>query len=327
MVNEDLKNEWIEFAGLDQEGTVNIQQNMKILKRLEKPVGIVDAVLDTDTYNEIDDQYALAYMLKSDEKIRVKAIYAAPFTNCKSEGPKDGMEKSYEEIRHVLKLMGREDMYDHVYRGSGEYLPDEQTPVISDAARDLAERAMQYTTEHPLYVVAIAAITNVASAILLNPEIIDRIVLVWLGGNALDWPNNKEYNLYQDIAGARIVFGCKVPLVQLPCMGVVSAFTVSGPELEEHLRGKNPLCDYLVDFTEEEAAACGAGKTWSRPIWDVTAVGWLMDQELMNDRIEYAPFPEYDDRYSIRKEGHFYRYVYYINRDNLLEDLVKKLTK
>ena len=60
----------------------------------------------------------------------------------------------------------------------------------------------------------------------------DRIVLIWLGGHALNWPNNKEFNLYQDVAGARIVFGCGVPLVQLPCMGVVSAFTTSGPELE-----------------------------------------------------------------------------------------------
>lgn len=327
MVNEDLKKEWEIFAGLPEDGVFQSEQNIRILKRLEKPGEIADAVLDTDTYNEIDDQYALAYMLKSEESIRVRAVYAAPFTNCKSDGPKDGMEKSYEEIRHVLKLMGREDMYGSVYKGSGDYLPDEHTPVISDAAKDLAERAMQYSEEHPLYVVAIAAITNIASAILINPEIISRIVLIWLGGNALDWPNNREYNLYQDIAGARIVFGCGVPLVQLPCMGVASAFTVSGPELEAHLRGKNPLCDYLADFTEQEAASCGAGKTWSRPIWDVTAVGWLIGKDLMNDRIEYTPVPEYDDRYSLRKDGYFYRYVYYINRDNLLEDLVTKLTR
>lgn len=327
MVNEELKKEWEEFAGLSEGGVFQSECNIRILKRLEKPGEIVDAVLDTDTYNEIDDQYALAYMLKSEESVRVKAIYAAPFTNCKSDGPKDGMEKSYEEIRHVLELMGREDMYGSVYKGSEDYLQDEHTPVVSDAARDLARRAMNYSEEHPLYVVAIAAITNVASAILMNPEIINRIVLVWLGGNAHDWPNNREYNLYQDIAGARIVFGCGVPLVQLPCMGVVSAFTVSGPELETHLRGKNPLCDYLADFTEQEAVSCGAGKTWSRPIWDVTAVGWLIGKDLMNDRIEYAPVPEYDNRYSVRKDGHFYKYVYYINRDNLLEDLVEKLTR
>lgn len=326
MVDEQLKKEWLESVGTE-ESPFGLEENADLLRRLRKPEGKIDAVLDTDTYNEIDDQYALAYMINSDEKINLEAIYAAPFTNCKSDGPRDGMEKSYEEIRHVLRLMDREDLMDRVFRGSGEYLPDEKTPVISEAAKDLADRAMHYTRENPLYVVAIAAITNVASAILLRPEITQRIVLVWLGGNALDWPNNREYNLYQDIAGARVIFECKVPLVQLPCMGVVSAFTVSGPELKAHLKGRNPLCDYLVDFTEQEALACGGGRTWSRPIWDVTAVGWLLDGDLMSDRIEYAPLPEYDNRYSQRKNSHFYKYVYYINRDNLLEDLVKKLTR
>ena len=66
---------------------------------------------------------------------------------------------------------------------------------------------------------------------------------------------------------------------------------------------------------------------WTRPIWDVTAVAWLLSDEFMRDRIEHAPMPEYDDRYSGSKSGHFYRYVYYINRDSLLDDLVKKLTK
>ena len=62
------------------EKRVRIQsaQKIRIIKRLERPDGIVDTVLDTDTYNEIDDQYALAYMLKSDDKIRVKAILFGP---------------------------------------------------------------------------------------------------------------------------------------------------------------------------------------------------------------------------------------------------------
>ena len=56
---------------------------------------------------------------------------------------------------------------------------------------------------------AIDAITNVASAILKNPDIIDRIVIVWLGGNALHWPENKEFNLYQDVAAARIILSAE----------------------------------------------------------------------------------------------------------------------
>ena len=184
------------------------------------------------------------------------------------------MERSYQEILHLLGLMKRDDLKEVVYRGSTEYLPDETTPVVSPAAEHLCELAMNYTAENPLYVVAIGAITNVASAILMKPEIVDRIVLVWLGGHALNWPHTKEFNMYQDVAGARVVFGCGAPLVQLPCMGVVSAFTISEAELNYWLKGKNALCDYLVQYTIDEVTYA-VGKPWTRVIWDVTAVAWL----------------------------------------------------
>lgn len=298
-----------------------------MMKRLEKPQGKVDVVLDTDTYNEIDDQFALSYMVKSDEKLNVKAIYAAPFFNEKSSGPEDGMEKSYEEILRLLTLLGREDLKKEVYRGSTKYMPSETEPVISDAAEDLVKRAMEYTQENPLYVVAIGAITNISSALLINPEIKNRIVLIWLGGHALHWPHNREFNLDQDIAGARIVFGCGVPLVQLPCMGVVSEFATGEQELEYHLRGKNELCDYLIDTAISEGRIAPGGPTWTRVIWDVTAVAWLMDEEFVEDRLIRSPIPEYDGYYAYDPDRHFIKYVYHVKRDALFADLFKKLVK
>ena len=94
-------------------------------ENLNVPAGVVDMILDTDTYNEIDDQFALAYMLLSPERIRPVGICAAPFLNAKSQSPADGMEKSYREIMKVLELMDREDAKAMVYRGSEQYLPDE----------------------------------------------------------------------------------------------------------------------------------------------------------------------------------------------------------
>ena len=167
-----------------------------LLRRLTKPKGKIDVVLDTDTYNELDDQFALSYMMKNSDKLNVKALYAAPFLNDKSVSPKDGMEKSYDEILKLLTLLKREDLKSVTFKGSETYLTDEDKPVLSPAAEDLAKRAMDYTPEKPLYVVAIGAITNVASALLLKPEIRDRIVLVWLGGNALHWPRVQYVSRY-----------------------------------------------------------------------------------------------------------------------------------
>jgi hypothetical protein len=68
------------------------------LNQLKAPTGKVRMVLDTDTYNEVDDQFALAYAFLSKERIELEAVYAAPFHNKRSEGPADGMEKSYRKF-------------------------------------------------------------------------------------------------------------------------------------------------------------------------------------------------------------------------------------
>lgn len=287
----------------------------------------MDVVLDTDTFNEIDDQYALAYLIKSSDELTLKAVYAAPFYNKRVSSPAEGMRKSYEEIHRILSFMGREDLKDRVYSGSECYLPDEKTPVISAAAEDLARRAMEYTPENPLYVIAIAAITNVASALLINPEIAERIVVVWLGGEAFDWPHNREFNCYQDVAGVRVLFDSAAAVVLLPCMGVVSAFATTRYELEHWLRGKNQLCDYLCDVTISEAEENKRGQCWSKPIWDVCAVAWLLKGDFVRDRYECAPIAEYDDHWAFDRSRKLIRYVYHINRDNLMEDLFTKLAK
>lgn len=301
--------------------------DMQLLRRLSRPTGKVDVVLDTDTYNEIDDQFALAYLIRSEEKFNLKAICAAPFYNAKSEGPADGMEKSFQEIHHILELIGRRDLAGAVYRGSEAWMKDEKTPVPSEAASMLAKFAMEYSPEEPLYVIAIGAITNVASAMLINPEIIDRIVLIWLGGNAHEWPDNEEFNCMQDVAAARVVFDSGAALVQLPCAGVVSAFTTCAGELEMFLRGKNKLCDYLVDIVERDGAAESSYRTWTRAIWDVTAVGWLLGDNFMRDKLVASPIPQYDHHYSFNGDRHLIRYVYHINRDALFEDLFRKLAE
>ncbi|WP_251208227.1 nucleoside hydrolase [Acetatifactor aquisgranensis] len=304
-----------------------VLSDAEMVKRLDRPAGRIDVVLDTDTYNEIDDQFALSYMVRSREKLDVKAIYAAPFFNMHSTSPGDGMERSYQEILKVLTLLDAEELKKVTYRGSAEYLPSEEEPAVSDAAKDLAERAMCYSGENPLYVISIGAITNIASAILMNPEIIERMVVIWLGGHGLHWPDTREFNMVQDIAAARIIFGCGVPLVQLPCMGVVSEFAATGPELEYHLRGKNKLCEYLLEHTLEEVTLYDAGRAWSRVIWDVTAVAWLLDGDFMQDYLIHSPIPEYDGKYAFDDTRHFIRYVYHVNRDRLFADLFEKLQK
>jgi len=285
------------------------------LKRLEPPQGKVRVVLDTDTYNEIDDQFAITYAYLSKEKIQLESIYAAPFSHTESAG--EGMEKSYQEILRLLKILGKSpDGF--AFRGSDRYLEDISRPVRSEAVFDLIQKAHAGTPDKPLYVVTVGCITNIASAILIDPTIIENIVVVWLGGNDLNWPNQKEFNLMQDVLAARIVLDSGVPLVILPCKPVVSHFFTTIPELEHYLKGKNEISNFLLDITIE----FGKGRdTWSKVIWDVTPLAWLINPSWIQSNLEHSPVLTDQVTYSTDHSRHFIRMATSVNRDLIFRDL------
>ena len=45
-------------------------------QRLTPPRKKIKAVIDSDTYNEVDDQFAISYAMLSSDKIEVEAVYA-----------------------------------------------------------------------------------------------------------------------------------------------------------------------------------------------------------------------------------------------------------
>ncbi|MBZ0304040.1 MAG: nucleoside hydrolase [Anaerolineae bacterium] len=290
------------------------------IERLQPRPGMIRMVLDTDTYNEIDDQFAVVHALLSPERLRVEALYAAPFYNNRSSGPADGMEKSYEEIIRLLdRLQVSPDGF--VFRGSDRYLPSYEQPVRSPAALDLIERAMSSGNE-PLYVVAIGAITNVASAILIEPRIIERIVVVWLGGHALYWPHTKEFNLGQDILASRLIFDCGVPLVHIPCNGVTTHLTTTVPEIERYVQGQGDIGRYLAEtfksYHEDHFA-------WSKEIWDIVTIAYLLDDSWVPTDLVHSPILTDQVTWSEDHSRHLIRSAYLLKRDPIFRDLFTKL--
>jgi len=298
------------------------------LKKLQKPAGRVDVVMDTDACNEVDDQFAIAYALKRADRVNLQALYAAPFCHMHAETADKGMELSYDEILKVLDLAGRAEMKERVYLGSRHFLPDENTPVRSPAAEDLIARGMARDPEDPLYVLAIGAITNVASALLLEPRLRDHLVVIWHGGTALDWPACISFNACQDIAATRVVMGSGVPFVMQPGAGVAYSLTTSVQEMEYWLKGKNPLCDYLVKIYQEVAGKWHKTPVWSHPLVDVAAVSWLLDDApYMNDRLTPTPLISYTGHYEFDPRRPLMRYVYFMNRDAILSDLFTRISQ
>lgn len=289
------------------------------LQRLQPPTGKIRMVLDTDTYNEIDDQFAVVYALLSPEQLQVEAIYAAPYLNNRSTDPADGMRKSHEEILRLLDKLGRSPE-NFVYRGSEGFLKSYSQPYESDAAKDLVKRAM--ASEEPLYVLAVGAPTNVASAILMEPKIINKIVVVWLGGKGLGWREASEFNLQQDLLSSQLLFNSGVPLIQLPTEPVTSHLMTTVPEVETYLKGKGAIGDYLVEIFKDYHKDHYA---WSKVIWDISAVAWAINPSWFETEIRNSPILTDQLTYSFDPTRHFYRVATALNRDKIFGDLFKKV--
>ena len=289
------------------------------LARLEAPAGKVRMVLDTDTYNEIDDQFALVYTLLSPERIECEAVYAAPFHN-RSTGPEDGMSQSYAEILRVLGRLGRahEGL---VYKGSPRWLADLEHPVHSPAVDDLIARA-KADRDGPLYVAAIGAITNIASAILTAPEIIERIVVVWLGGNPHYWHRATEYNVHQDMLASRLMFDCGVPLVHVPCINVTEHLRTTQAEMERFVKGRGAIGDYLFEIYSAHRDDHFAR---SKELWDIGAIAWLVNPDWVETTLIHSPILTGEHTWSHDSGRHLIREARALHRDLIFGDLFRKL--
>lgn len=282
----------------------------------------VPMVLDTDTYNEIDDQFALVYALISPE-LRVEAVYAAPFLNNRSTSAEDGMEKSYEEILRVLGKLGvSPDGF--AFKGSRNFIADVAKPEKSPAVLDLIARAKKHSPQDPLFVVAVGAIPNVANALLLEPSILPNIVVVWLGGNGHQWPHQREFNYQQDLKASRVIFDSGVPVVQLPCTPVVTHFATTVPEMERYVGGQGAIGDYLLqifkDYHKDHFA-------WSKVLWDMTAVAWIVNPRWLPSDMVHSPIVTDNYTFSFDQSRHLIRTVNFVQRDPIFRDFFTKLQK
>ena len=337
--------------------------------RLTPKGGRVKMVLDTDTYNEVDDQFALSYALMSPYRLDVQAVYAAPFSGTffarylakKDENvmvpPEDdleeGMELSYQEILKIFRLLEM-DPEGKTFRGSKTYMTQKGVPVDSDAARDLVKKAN--AADDVLYVAAIGEITNVASAILMDPEIIKKIVVVWLGGHPTYWPNCMEFNMAQDVIASQTILDCGVPLVIVPCMTVASHLSTTEAELTAYLKGKSRIGTYLSDLVirqlSQEAAenmfslfrqtslegvddydaSAEAGihpGIWapSRIIWDISTIGYMINPQWCPSTLVPAPVLTDDITWERGENRHLIRMCNFVYRDGIFGDMFDKLSK
>jgi inosine-uridine nucleoside N-ribohydrolase len=172
------------------------------------------------------------------------------------------------------------------------------------------------------YILAIGAITNIALAILKEPEIINKIEVVWLGGNSFLYKDNKEFNFKQDVQAVKTVFESKVKLTIIPCKNVASNLRTSIYELEYFLKGKSELCDYLCKRFYNDGIH---GVQERRVIWDISVIAYMVNKNWFELSQVSCPEINDDTTYKFTENNHKIIVVNYLNVDEIYKDLFRKL--
>lgn len=278
----------------------------------------INVILDTDIYNECDDEFALVYMLKSQDLFNVQAITIAPYSHkTRNVSVKDGQELSYNETLKLCKWLNF-DIRNKVFKGATDYM---QNGYYEDneAVNKIIEIALK---NDKTYIMAIGAITNIALAIKKEPRIIDKIEVVWLGGNELGYKDNLEYNFSQDIGAIKTVFESKVNITVLPCRNVVSELKIDINELRENLANRSRSCDYLIDRFYNDSYH---GIQEARVIWDIAVIAYMINKNWFEIKKISCPNIREDTSYEVTDNRHSITFVTKLNRDKIYEDLFRKL--
>ena len=291
----------------------------------------VRIIIHSDAKNEADDQYAIAHALMT-PGFDVRGIVAGHFNriNCLNHRFPDGQtaRAGFDEIQKILDLMDLSGQYP-VYMGSEKELSDEKVPVRSDGAEFIVEEAMK-DDERPLYILMQGAITDLASAVLMKPEICTRMTAIWVGGG--NYPDGGiEFNMAMDPAAANVVFSSKMPLWQIP-LNTYKQMAVSFTELQAKVLPYGAIGRYLFEQMAELNEKLGDNPDWPHgEIWglgDNSAIAVLLEEKDKTDSYELMEAPRVDLKTFRYIHGTGYRKirVYHNLNDRLtLEDFFCKL--
>ncbi|WP_207455400.1 nucleoside hydrolase [Herbiconiux sp. SYSU D00978] len=237
------------------------------------PSGPRRLILDTDAKNEADDQFAIVHALLS-PTLDIRGIVPAHFGTRRNE---NSMQESRDEVDLLLRMLDLPHPV-RVENGAATALPDPATPVTSPGSRLIIDEALK--DEGTLYVAFLGPLTDMAAALLEEPSIQDRdVVVVWIGGPSYDGilPGySPEFNLSNDVHAANVVMDSRVPVWQIP----MSVYTMIGVGYEELRHRVEPLGEwgsYLVQQVIDYNAREPDEMMDFRSLGDSPAIGVVMN--------------------------------------------------
>ena len=247
------------------------------------------------------------------------------------ETPDEGMELSYAEIHTIMNKLGMPSA-GVACRGADRFMETPDDIVDSEGARRIIEAAMA-PDDRLVHVVAIGAVTNIAAALLMEPEIATRMVVSWTSGypTFTNLSNAPSMNLVQDQHASRLLFDSGVPLIYLPGYYIGEQLLMSLPESERWVKGRGEIGDYLHHvYTHNPLNAQRLiepfpGQSWV--CWDFINFAWLIDPRWVPTMLVPTPTLDDDLRWQPLPNRPLMSEATDVDRDAVFRDFFHKLDK
>ena len=108
----------------------------------------------------------------------------------------------------------------------------------------------------------------------------------------------------------------------VPCKGVSSHLISTVPEIEKYIEPQGEIGRFLAMRFKEYN---NIHKGWSKEIWDMAAVGYVLNAQWTPTKIIPSPILLDDMQWVSDKKRHPIKIVYEIKRDLIFQDFIRKL--
>jgi len=232
-----------------------------------------DIILTTDCGTEIDDQWAIVYLMLS-PGLNVKGVVTTHAPNL-AEPRSETSAACVRDVFRRLEIPSPPPVF------AGSSVPLRGREPLPNAGVDLiVKMSRAYSSKNRLVVLTIGATTDVASALLVDPTLGDRIEIVTMGFNS--WPKGTDnWNIRNDPLAYSVILESRAPITIGAGDVCRTHLKLSSASAKELMRGHGAVAEWLADLFQDWITKNGASaaqdvgpQQWV--IWDTIVVAHLL---------------------------------------------------